>query len=37
MTSLGWVFMVASNLFVWGLAAWCFYTVLTVDDNGERA
>ncbi len=30
MTALGWVFMLVSNTFVWGLTAWCFYKVLTV-------
>jgi hypothetical protein len=34
MTILGWVFMLASNLFVWGLTIWCFYQVLTVEEDG---
>lgn len=35
MTTLGWVFMLASNAFVWGLAGWCFYKVLTIRDDIE--
>ena len=34
MTALGWIFMLASNLFVWGLTIWCFYEVFTVVDDG---
>ena len=30
MTTLGWVFLIVSTAFVWGLTAWCFYKVLTV-------
>jgi hypothetical protein len=33
MTPLGWAFMLLSNLFVWGLAAWCFYRVLTLKND----
>lgn len=29
MTILGWIFLTASTVFVWGLTAWCFYKVLT--------
>ncbi len=36
MTFLGWVFMLASNIFVWGLAGWCFYKVLTVPGEIEK-
>jgi len=32
MTPLGWIFLLASLSFVWGLAAWCFYRVLTLKD-----
>lgn len=35
MTVLGWVFMLASNTFVWGLTAWCFYKVMTVKGEIE--
>jgi hypothetical protein len=31
MTGLGWIFLFASNIFVWGLTFWCFYKVLTTD------
>jgi hypothetical protein len=30
MTILGWVFMLASNAFVWGLTGWCFNRVLNL-------
>lgn len=30
MSVLGWIFLVASLAFVWGLTAWCFYKVLTL-------
>ncbi len=33
MTTSGWVFMLVSNTFVWGLAAWCYCKVLTVNDE----
>jgi hypothetical protein len=29
MTVAGWVFMVASLSFVWGLAVWCFGRILS--------
>jgi hypothetical protein len=29
MTALGWVFMLGSAAFVWGLTAFCYYRVLT--------
>lgn len=29
MTPLGWIFMLASNFFVWGLTIWCFRKVLS--------
>ena len=28
MSALGWIFLVASLGFVWGLTFWCFYRVL---------
>ena len=30
MTTLGWIFLTVSLLFVWGLTGWCFYKVLTI-------
>jgi hypothetical protein len=35
MTTLGWIFLITSNLFVWGLTGWCFYKVLTVPGEIE--
>lgn len=32
MTPLGWVFLLTSLAFVWGLTIWCFYRVLTLKD-----
>lgn len=29
MTTLGWVFLGCSLSFVWGLAIWCYYTILS--------
>ena len=29
MTTGGWVFLILSLSFVWGLLVWCFYKVLT--------
>lgn len=29
MTPLGWVFLLTSMAFVWGLTGYCFYRVLT--------
>jgi hypothetical protein len=29
MTPLGWIFMIVSVSFVWTLAIWCFYRVLS--------
>ena len=28
MTTLGWIFLVSSLTFVWGLTGWCFHRVL---------
>jgi hypothetical protein len=36
MTPQGWIFMIVSNLFVWGLTAWCFYKVMTVPVEIEK-
>ena len=36
MTPLGWIFLVASLTFVWGLTGWCFWKVLTVKEEIER-
>ncbi len=32
----GWIFLVASTVFVWGLTIWCFYKVLTVRTPIEK-
>lgn len=29
MTTLGWIFMIASLSFVWGLVLWCYKKVLS--------
>lgn len=29
MTAGGWIFMIASLAFVWGLALWCFRRILS--------
>ena len=36
MTTLGWVFLIASLTFVWGLTGYCFYRVLTAPGEIER-
>jgi len=36
MTPLGWIFLIVSLTFVWGLTGWCFYKVLTVEEEIER-
>jgi len=33
MSLLGWTAMIGSLAFVWGLAAWCYYKILTVDHH----
>jgi hypothetical protein len=33
MTAAGWVFLTVSLAFVWGLALWCFYRVLSIRDE----
>ena len=36
MTTSGWIFMLISNAFVWGLAGWCYCKVLSIkDDNAS--
>lgn len=30
MTAGGWVFLISSLAFVWGLTGWCFYKVVSV-------
>lgn len=35
MTPLGWIFMICSLTFVWGLVAWCFHKVLTAPEQSE--
>ena len=34
MTPLGWIFLLVSITFVWGLTGWCFYRVLSFHDEG---
>jgi len=29
MTTAGWIFMIVSLAFVWGLAIWCFRRILS--------
>ncbi len=36
MTTLGWVFLIASLTFVWGLTGYCFYRVMTAPGEIER-
>jgi hypothetical protein len=33
MTLGGWVFLIVSTVFVWGLALWCYVKVFTVKDD----
>ena len=33
MTLAGWIFLITSLTFVWGLTLWCFYRVLRVRDE----
>jgi hypothetical protein len=35
MTTLGWLFLAASMLFVWGLSGYCYYRVLTAPPSEE--
>jgi hypothetical protein len=36
MTPAGWIFLVVSLTFVWGLAIWCFRKVLTAPPDVEE-
>lgn len=36
MTTLGWLFLGISMLFVWGLAGWCYYRVMTAPGEIEK-
>ncbi len=36
MTPLGWVFLIVSLAFVWGLVGWCFYKVLAAPREIEQ-
>jgi hypothetical protein len=33
MKPFGWIFLILSLGFVWGLAAWCYYQVLTLPEK----
>jgi hypothetical protein len=33
MTRGGWVFLILSMAFVWGLTAWCYWKVFTTPDE----
>lgn len=33
----GWIFMLGSLVFVWGLTIWCYYKVMTTDGTREDA
>jgi len=35
MTTGGWIFMLVSLAFVWGLTIWCFLKVLTTRHDGQ--
>lgn len=35
MTALGWIFLVASLAFVWGLTGYCFYRVLSAPPPAD--
>jgi hypothetical protein len=34
MTALGWIFLLTSVGFVWGLTIWCFKKVLSIKEEG---
>jgi hypothetical protein len=36
MTALGWIFLLVSAVFVWGLTGWCYYKVLTIPGEIEK-
>ncbi|HEU4364250.1 MAG TPA: hypothetical protein VFT13_02175 [Candidatus Krumholzibacteria bacterium] len=33
MKPLGWISLIMSLAFVWGLAGWCYYKILTVKHH----
>ena len=33
MTASGWIFLVTSLAFVWGLTLWCYYKVLSFREE----
>ena len=35
LTAGGWILLVGSLSFVWGLAGWCYYKILTGPDSSE--
>jgi hypothetical protein len=35
MTLGGWIFLILSTIFVYGLTGWCFYKVLTAPSDIE--
>lgn len=35
MTAAGWVFLIVSLIFVWGLAIWSYWKTLTSPDGDE--
>ena len=35
MTAGGWILLVVSLSFVWGLAIWCYWKILSVPDSTE--
>lgn len=35
MTTLGWIFLTVSLTFVWGLAGYCYYRVLTAPPRAD--
>jgi hypothetical protein len=35
MQPLGWVFMILSLAFVWGLTGWCYFKILTAPAEEE--
>jgi hypothetical protein len=36
MTPLGWLFLIVSLAFVWGLTLWCFWKVLSFREEPPR-
>jgi hypothetical protein len=36
MEPLGWLFLLTSTAFVWGLTGWCYFKVLTAPPDVER-